>query len=322
MFSKILDYLNNLNVRQVVTLAGIAAVLMFLVIYIFLTNFVEKEVEETKKIIPERPRVTTVVVAKSDIAPRAIISENMVQLKEVPSESVPSGAVTSISEVVDTPARITILAGDIVTKRKLYKDVQQAGFVGAIPPDCRAISINVNSITGVAGFAKPGDYVDMLLVENNEYGATTSIILQNVLLLSINQSMDRNEIETNDDGQKNSKAAVNNPSIATLALRPNDALKLVSAAKLGDIYLMLRPPKPLEMYVGDIDYTLNSVNKPPKKETPAPAPAPVKPVEQPKPKQEEKPVEQERKIEIIYGDADPIQKSVSTNADNEKVNTQ
>ena len=320
MFSKILDYLNNLNVRQVVTLAGIAAVLMFLVIYIFLTTFVEKEVEETKKIIPERPRVTTVVVAKSDIAPRAIISESMVQLKEVPSESVPSGAVTSISEVVDTPARITILAGDIVTKRKLYKDVQQAGFVGAIPPDCRAISINVNSITGVAGFAKPGDYVDMLLVENNEYGATTSIILQNVLLLSINQSMDRNEIETNEEGQKNSKAAVNNPSIATLALRPNDALKLVSAAKLGDIYLMLRPPKPIEMYVGDIDYTLNSVNKPPKKETPAPAP--VKPVEQPQPKQEEKPVEQERKIEIIYGDAEPIQKSVSTNADNEKVNTQ
>ena len=300
MFSKILDYLNNLNVRQVLTLAGVAALLMFLVVYIFLTNFVAKEEEETSKTIPERPRVTTVVVAKSDIAPRTTISDNMVQIKEVPSDSVPNGAVTSLSEVIDSPARITILAGDIITKRKLYQDSQQAGFVGSIPPDCRAVSINVNNVTGVAGFAKPGDYVDLLLVENTDVGVTTSIILQNILLLSINQNMDRNEIETGDDGQKNSKAAVNNPSIATLALRPQEALMLVSAVKLGDIYLMLRPTRPLENYVDVVDFTLNSAKTPPQKETPAPAPAPSKPIEQPKP--ESKPEEKERKVEIIYGD--------------------
>lgn len=303
LFSRILDYLNNLNVRQVLMLAGSAAVLMFVVLYVFLTRFANVENENAPTTITvDLPRVTTVVVAKSDIAPRVNISESMVQIKEIPSDTVPSGAITSLSEVLDKPARINILAGDIITKRKLYLSSEQSGFVGAIPPECRAVSINVNNITGVAGFAKPGDYVDLLLVENNDIGATTSIILQNILLLSINQSMDRNEIETDGDGKKNPNAAISSPSIATLALRPQEALKLVSAAKLGDIYLMLRPSKPTDMYVNEIDYTLISSNAPPKKEE---TPAPVTPVQQPvepaKPV-ETPPADTTPKFEIIYGD--------------------
>ena len=300
MFSKILDYLNNLNVRQVLTLAGVAAVLMFAVIYFFLTNYVTKEEEAAKQIIPPRPRVTTVIVAKSDISPHSKITEGMVQLKEIPSESVPSGAITSMSDVVDRPARITMLAGDVVTKRKLYENDKQSGFIGSIPPDCRAVSINVNNVTGVGGFAKPGDYVDLLLVESNDGTATTSIILQNILLLSINKSMHRNDVEADGDTEKSS-SAYENPAIATLALRPPEALRLISAAKLGDIYLMLRPSTPLENYVDAVDFTMISSSKPPKKEEPAPTPPPApapQPVEQPKPEPEPK----ENKIEIIYGD--------------------
>ena len=303
LFSRILDYLNNLNVRQVLMLAGIAAVLMFVVLYIFLTKFasVENENVTPTTITVEVPQVSTVVVAKSDIAPRVTISENMVEVKEVPADSVPSGAITSLSEVLDKPARINILAGDIITKRKLYLSSEQSGFVGAIPPDCRAVSINVNNVTGVAGFAKPGDYVDLLLVEKNDSTATTSIILQNILLLSVNQNMDRNEIETDNEGGKNSNAAISSPSIATLALRPQEALKLVSAAKLGDIYLMLRPSKPTDMYVDSIDYTLISSNAPPKKEETSAPVAPPQPVEPAKPV-ETPPANTTPKFEIIYGD--------------------
>lgn len=297
--SKILNYLNNLNARQVITLAGVTAILMFVAIYVFLTTFVAEKEVAVKKVEIEMPRLETVIVAKSDIAPRMMIRENMLQTKEVPVSDVPNGAFTLIEDVVDHPARITILAGDVITKRKLYLDTNQAGFVGAIPPDCRAVSINVNNITGVAGFAKPGDYVDLLLVENNNIGATTTIILQNILLLSINQTMDRNEVDKNDDGDENPNAAINSPSIATLALRPNDALKLVSAAKLGDIYLMLRPSKPLDMYVNEIDYTVISSNAP----TPQPVastPPPAQKVEESKPA-DEPPVDTTPKFEIIYG---------------------
>ena len=269
MFSRILDYLNNLNARQVLMLAGIAAIMMFAAIYIFLTNFVKQEIEPVKIPVPvEQPRVMTVVVAKSDIAPRTVIRESMVQFKEVPADTVPNGAITSIADVVDCPAKITILAGDIITSRKLYKNTDQAGFVGTIPPDCRAVAINVSDVTGVAGFAKPGDHVDLMLVEKSDDSATANIILQNVLLLSINQSMDRSDFEVTEDGNKNTSQAVNSPTIATFALHPEEVLRLVSASKLGDIYMMLRPVKPLENYVDNINYKVVSANAKPKVETP------------------------------------------------------
>ena len=294
MFSKkILDYLNNLNARQVFMLAGLAALMMFAAIYFFLNNFVKQEVAPVNISVPvNQPRVMTVVVAKADIAPRTVIRESMVQFKEVPADSVPNGAVTSIADVVDCPAKITILAGDIITSRKLYKYTDQAGFVGAIPPDCRAVAINVNDVTGVAGFAKPGDHVDLMLVEKNDDSATANIILQNVLLLSINQSMDRSDFEVNADGEKNTSQAASNPTIATFALRPEEVLRLVSASKLGEIYLMLRPSRPLENYVDNINYKIISANAKPKQETP-----PV--VETPPQPEPEKKVD---KFVIIEGD--------------------
>lgn len=292
MISKILKYLNNLNIRQVLILAGIAAAMMFASIYIFFSRYTAKEVEQVKA-EKEEVQVMKVVVAKTDIAPRLKIREDMLEVKDLPIKDVPSGAITSKEEILDLPAKISILAGDVITSRKLYKSTNQTGFVGTIPPDCRAISIQVNDITGVAGFAKPGDYVDLLLVENNATSATSNIILQNVLLLSINQTMDRNEVDKEEETSK--KEAIDNPSIVTVALRPEEALKLVSASKLGDIYLMLRPAIPLETYVEGMEYQVISANAPreePKKEETE---------EKSEPEQDEK-EKIEKKIEIIEGD--------------------
>ena len=60
-------------------------------------------------------------------------------------------------------------------------------------------------------------------------------------------------------------SAIHNPTIATVALPPRDILKLIAAAKLGEIYMMLRPSSPRSTYVADMEYTMESVNAPPPK---------------------------------------------------------
>ena len=49
-----------------------------------------------------------------------------------------------------------------------------------------------SDVTGVAGFAQPGDYVDVMLVSGNvePHKVVSELILQNVLLLAINKSVD------------------------------------------------------------------------------------------------------------------------------------
>ena len=272
MYQRIINKLNDLRPRQLLMLAGGAALLMFVAVYgvmSFLTGKDVVEQEEVKKLA----NTVKVVVAKVNIPPRTRIQESMLQLKELPVEMVPEGSISSFKDIVDVQVKVSIFAGDILTIQKVFAEKNDEGFIATIPLDCRAISISVNDITGVAGFAKPGDYVDLLLVEKSQYSATTNVLLQNVQLLSINKDMTGTTVLS--DGGVATTTAINNPTIATFALRPEDVLKLVSASKLGEIYMSLRPSKPHNMYTGEVEYTLESINAPRPEPQPEPAPAPA-----------------------------------------------
>lgn len=299
MFQKISNKLNDLRPKQLLILAAVAGLLMFLTIIAAMSLVSNREVAVvpvplSEKEVPSAPVIEkkAVVVAKVNIPPRTRIQESMLQLKELPVDAVPEGAIESLNEVKDVQVKVSIFAGDILTVQKVFKESSNEGFVGEIPPDCRAVSINVTEVTGVAGFAKPGDKVDLLLVEKGQYSATSNILLQNVPLLSVNQDMTGSNIL--DDNGIVKTSAISNPTIATVALPPQDILKLISAAKLGEIYMMLRPSNPRSSYVEPMEYTIESINKP-QPEVPLPAipnaPLPELPAQQNAPK-----------FDIIQGD--------------------
>lgn len=293
MLHRLIDKLNNLTSKQLLTMAAIAGLLMFAAIFAGMTLMAQQEQQPPPP--PEQTKTVeqvAVVVAKTNIHPRTRIQESMLQVKELPAEIVPEGAIKSFADVLNVQVKITIFAGDILTIQKVFAEGGDEGFTGSIPADCRAVSMSVNDITGVAGFAKPGDHVDLLLVEKGKYSATTNLLLQNVLLLSINQDTTGSP-KIGENGVPS--AAISNPSIATFALRPEETLKLISAAKLGDIYISLRPSKPQSAYVEPMEYTIESIDAPKPEPAPAPvipsAPAPQIPIEPPTPK-----------IDIIAGD--------------------
>lgn len=281
MFSKLLDLLNGLRPRQLLLLAGGSALLMFGLLYFALSGLTK--VKQAPAAPEEfRKPMRSVVVARENIPPRTVIQESMLEIKDMPFGTEPQGAAISMEEVVNRPAISTIFEGDVITMQKVFTDQSQVGFVGTIPMDCRAVSVGVSEITGVAGFAKPGDHVDVVLVEKGEEAATSRLLLQDVLLLGVNQDMEG-------DGGKGKE----HPAIATLALEPDNALKVVSAAAVGELYLILRPFQPRDSRVDEPSYTLRSSylakGKTKDPETtpqaprtiqvpaPAPAPAPVAP---------------------------------------------
>lgn len=270
MLQRLINKLNDLRPRQLLMLAGGAALIMFLAIYAGM-KFLQED--EAAKQAEKKVQTVQVVVAKVNIPSRTRIQETMLQLKEMPVDLAPEGAIKSFKDVLDVQVKVSIFAGDILTIQKVFAEKSDEGFIATIPLDSRAVSISVNDITSVAGFAKPGDFVDLLLVEKSQFSATTTVILQNVQLLSINKDMTGTNV-VNDAGVTTT-TAINNPSIATFALRPEDVLKLVSASKLGEIYMSLRPSKPRNMYVGETEYTIESINAPKPEPEPEPAPAPV-----------------------------------------------
>ncbi len=283
MYQKIINKLNDLRPRQLLMLAGGMAIVMFSIVYFALSFISGQDVVEMQE---QKPVTTQVVVAKINIPSRTRIQESMLQLKEMPVDMVPEGSISSFKDILDVQVKVSIFAGDILTIQKVFAEKSDEGFIATIPLDCRAVSISVNDITSVAGFAKPGDFVDLLLVEKSQYSVTTNVLLQNVQLLSINKDMTGSNVVS--DTGVTTTTAINNPSIATFALHPEDVLKLVSASKLGEIYMSLRPTKPRNSFGNEVEYTIESINMPQPEPEPepvyrsAPASAPM-PVENPLP---------------------------------------
>ena len=90
----------------------------------------------------------------------------------MPTDIAPEGALKSFDEVRDKQVKFSIFAGDILTMQKMFSATADEGFTGTIPPNCRAVSISVNDTTSVAGFAKAGDFVDLILVERGNAATT------------------------------------------------------------------------------------------------------------------------------------------------------
>ena len=270
-FSTIME---RLTPRQLLIACGVVASLIFLLIYFTLTRLTAEKpqpqqpapaVKQTQQI-----RDVKVVSAKTSIPERTLIKEEMLTLTTMPSNKVPNGALMSTADLVGRPTKVAIGAGEVITTQKVFASILDMGLSGRIPPECRAITVGISDVTGVAGFAQPGDYVDVMLVssqvENNK--VVSEMILQNVLLLAINKQVDNNAPAQNnakDNKGKNQNQSANsqpkvtgNPAMATMALVPEDALKLAAKAQLGQIYLVLRPYRPSN---GISDDTYYSVTK-------------------------------------------------------------
>ena len=285
------DLSEKITYRHWVLLAGIASLVLGLLVFAGLNGMGANE--EAKPV-----NTIHVVVAKQDIAPKTIIKESMVEVREVPASMVSDDAVREVSDIINKPAKVEILKDDIISTRKVLMDITMAGFTGDIPPECRAISIAITDVTGVAGFAKPGDYVDVMLIAKGEEKMTGRIVLQDVLLLAINKNTEQKQKATGDGSSGDTKKtgdsadsknqsdkksadaakdeAIRDLATATLAVLPEDALKLITEAQEGTLYLALRPYKPRDKFTTDTRYIHYSTTKTAKSSgtrtaTPAPA---------------------------------------------------
>ena len=268
MGKKLRNILQNLNekltYKQCLIIAGVISCILGVLVYLSLGNRGPEKGTEPKN----TKNMVQVLAARENIQPRAVIKERMVTVIEVPEDAVPAGALTKFSDVGKSPAAIVIMKGDIITKQKLMADPKMAGFTGVIPPECRAISVGISDVTGVAGFANPGDYVDIMVVSGRKESGrlTGQLVMQNVLLLGINKTggkADEKPSDATPGRNEDGSLTANREAMATatLALKPKDAVRLATVAQNGVIYLMLRPYQPRDNYVAPRDYVLNTENE-------------------------------------------------------------
>ena len=184
----------------------------------------------------------TVIVAATDITPKTTITANMIKEVSVPKDYIQPNALKDKQKVIGSITRESIVSGEQITARRLVVAGKSAGFTGIIPKDKRAMTVAVTEETGVAGFPKPGDYVDVVVTfDQQELGEPVSqIILQNLQVLAANHEMEGGETA----GPTNAKApasATSKTNTVTLAVTPHEAAQLALSDEKGKVRLALRP---------------------------------------------------------------------------------
>lgn len=185
----------------------------------------------------EQTKVATskVVVARSDIDLGTRLTPQMLKLADWPKGSVPDGAFQDPEALKDRVIKTSLLSGEPVLESKLAPLGTKGGLSAVIGEGKRAMTVRVNDVIGVAGFALPGNYVD--IVVNTEDDASkasgrdksiSKIVLEHILVLAVAQEASRDE----------TKPKVVNA--VTLEVTPEQAEKLDLARSVGTLSLVLR----------------------------------------------------------------------------------
>ena len=173
--------------------------------------------------------VTDVVVARDTISIGTRVSPDSLKVVTWPADALPEGAVHDPQEVVGGIARTTIGKNQPVAKTELI--AQGAGLLPLmIDEGMRAMSVKVDSVTGVSGFITPNSHVDVIVAatrgEKNDM--RSRVIMQNIRVLATGTIIE----------QKDEKP-VEVPTV-TLLVTPDQAETLTLATRYDSVRLALR----------------------------------------------------------------------------------
>jgi pilus assembly protein CpaB len=170
-----------------------------------------------------------VVVAAREIHLGSPITSDMLRTVDWPRISVPDGTIQNEKDLDSRVVRTNLQRGEPILQSRLAPLGTKGGLSSVINEGKRAITVKVNEVIGVAGFALPGNQVDVIVSTKDEADKPVSkIVLERILVLAVAQEANRDE----------TKPKV--VSAVTLEVSPEQAEKLDLARSVGSLSLALR----------------------------------------------------------------------------------
>ncbi len=178
--------------------------------------------------------ITRIAVAATEISLGQRLTPELVKLVDWPKDSLPPGSHADIAKLEGRVLKSALQRGEPVLDAKLAPLGTQGGLSAVIAEGKRAITVRVNDVIGVAGFALPGNYVDIIVNTQKDGDRTlrdqniSKIVLEKILVLAVAQEVSRDE----------TKPRVVNA--VTLEVAPEEAEKIDLARSVGSLSLVLR----------------------------------------------------------------------------------
>lgn len=170
-----------------------------------------------------------VVVAARDLQMGTRLQPEMLTVIQWPVAAPIQDPLTKLEQAVDRVINMPVLKGEPLLRTKLAAAGEKGGLSSVLSEGKRAVTVKVNEIVGVAGFALPGNYVDVMVnTPDSQDNPVSKIVIERIQVLAVAQDVASNE---------NKPRVVN---AVTLEVTPQQAEKIDLARSVGSLSLVLR----------------------------------------------------------------------------------
>jgi pilus assembly protein CpaB len=153
----------------------------------------------------------------------------MLQTLAWPKAAAIQDPLTTLDQAVGRVIHVPVLRGEPLLQSKLAAVGEKGGLSSVLAPGQRAVTVKVNEIMGVAGFALPGNFVDVMVnTPDGQNQPVSKIVIERIRVLAVAQDVSTNE----------SKPRVVNA--VTLQVTPQQAEQIDLARSVGTLSLVLR----------------------------------------------------------------------------------
>jgi len=202
---------------------------------------------ERQKIMANYQAPIEVLIAAKDIPEGTVLEASHLQVGTIPERFVQPYAVhpAQAKEAIGKMTAVPIAKDEqlLSTKLRRAEEAPVGSTLSSVTPKGkRAVTIAVDAITGVGGFVRPTDIVDILWTvkmpsaESKEGQVVTVTLFQDVPVLAVGSEFDARQA-----GRKSASEKTEQGYMVTLALTPQDTSFLLFAREQGRIQLSLRP---------------------------------------------------------------------------------
>jgi pilus assembly protein CpaB len=180
------------------------------------------------------PETVKVLVAKQALGYGTTIKTGNLQWVEWPKSVVPPGAFTSVEDLLGEKGdqkRIVLRSiepGEPILEARITKFGESPRMSMNLGDGKRAVSIRIDAVSGVSGFVAAGDRVDILLTRTQQEQLTSSVIIQGVTVIAVDQR------------QNSEGSSPRLGQTVTVEVDTVEAQKLALAQQVGRLSLTLR----------------------------------------------------------------------------------
>ena len=200
---------------------------------------------------PQKEKMAAVVAVSRDMPAGVRLGKGDIRKINMPEKDLPKMVLGDDKMALDRVLLYPVNANEPLTSNKLSSLTGIDGLASTIENGKRALSVQINDASGVAGLIQPRAHVDVLFTRTGSMTeALTSTILEDVVVLSIGRVTEAQSLSSTD-----AKGGTSSPSTtqlsspggnvnraATLLVTPEQSRKLELAKNQGKISLALRNP--------------------------------------------------------------------------------